>query len=468
MGVRSVRGLRLIAIGLALTLVAAACGDDDTATEPTDPEAGEGSTTTTSEDPDPTTSEPEGEEPDPSAPLTASWKGVTEDTVSIGVSLLDFDVLKSMGLQDFGWGDQRLIWDFYLEQLNERGGVAGRQVDAELDFYNPALALEAEASCLRMTQDRDVFAVIGSFLGPAETATPCLTDQEDLVVFGGTMTVELLEGAKGVWVGDSMADRRRIPAFFELLSQAGYIDGRPVAVVSGDENESDTENVIVPILEDLDVEVVASAVNNVPTDDVIEEDRFWDTTAQRIEAAGAEVIIINGDTTGAIRGITRNNLDQELWVVTASQLVNLGTTVQPADADGAITTGSAEEQEVWEEPAMAACVKEFTDAHPEADVQGPSELGEGDERWDRALTLACRWLSVFETLMNAAGPELTPESIKAAYEGYGEVMLPGYVYASWGPDKPDANDGLRLSEWDSTAGENGSLVPLTDLLDTTP
>ena len=455
---------RLVVWLLAVAVVAAACGSDDTAAEdPQEP---------VPEEPvpeEPVPEEPAPEEPAPEEPeLTASWKGVTEDTISVAVSLLDFDALKGMGLQDWGWGDQRLVWEFYVDQLNEQGGINGRQLDVYLDFYNPALAVEAEASCLRMTEDREVFAVIGAFLGPAESATPCLTDQEDLVIFGGTMTVELLEGAEAVWVGPGAADRRRIPIFFELLDREGYLDGRRVAIVTGTENESDTDNVIVPLLDDYGVEIVSQSVNTVSTDDLLAEDQFWDVTSQVIEAADADVIIINGDTTGAIRGIGRNNLDQELWVIAAGQLTNLGTTVDRADADGAITLGGASAEEGWNEPRNAACRKEFTDAHPEIEVLGPLEVGADDEKWGTAIGLACSWLAIFELVMTAAGPELTPATITAAYEGLGDVELPGQFFGSLGPGKPDANDGFRLSAWDSTQGDNGGLVPLTELLDATP
>jgi hypothetical protein len=445
-----------------LALVASSCGDDGSTTGDATTTTAELTTTAVPSEPGDSTTTTA------AAELTASWKGVTEDTVSVAVSILDFDELRDMGLQDFGWGDQRLIWEFYLDRLNERGGVAGRQVDAELVFYNPAFASDAEAACLEMTEDREVFAVIGAFLGPAESATPCLTMQEDLVVFNGTMTVDLLAGAEAVWVNDASAGRRRIPIFFELLDQTGYVAGQKVAVVSGNENERDSVDVIEPILNDLGLDIVLTTVNTVSTDDVVAEDRYWDTTAEKIRTEGAEVIVINGDTTGAIRGIGRNGLDQELWVVTGDQLTNLGTTVDRSEADGAITLGGLSAEEGWAEPGLAACVEEFTSAHPEIEVRGPLEVGEGDERWDTAIGQACRWLATFEIVMNAAGPELTPASVQAAYENLGDVDLPGYYFASWGPGKPDANDGFRLSAWDSTVGENGSLVPLTDLLDATP
>lgn len=456
---------RLLAIGLALALLAAACGDDGG-----DAETGDGTSSTTSTTTTEATGEP-GESTtttEASVELTDSWKGVTPETISIAVSILDFSALVDAGLQEFGWGDQRLIWEFYIEELNNRGGIAGRQVDAYLDFYNPAFAIEAEASCLRMTEDRDVFLVIGSFVGPAQTAAPCLLGQEGLVVVGGTMTTDLLAGAEAVWLNAGTADRRRIPIFFDLLDQTDRLEGRRIAIVSGDEDLPSTEDVVIPYLEDQDVEIVFTAVNTVPTDDVIAEDDFWRRTAERIRTENIDVILVNGDTTGAVRGIRPNGLDQEVWVLRTDQLTNLGSTAERSDADGFIGTSLATPDEQWTEPGMQACVQKFVDAHPDIQIDGPLEVGELDEKWYIELQVVCRRLTVTELILNAAGPELTPATVQAAYENFGDVELPGYFFASWGPGKPDANDGFRLAEFDSAEGEGGAMVPITEILDTTP
>lgn len=456
---------RLLAIGLALALLAAACGDDGG-----DAEAGDGTTSTTSTTTTEGTGDPGESTTTTEAPaeLTASWKGVTPETISIAVSILDFQALIDANLQEFGWGDQRLIWDFYIEDLNNRGGIAGRQVDAYLDFYNPAYAIEAEASCLRMTEDRDVFLVIGSFVGPAQTAAPCLLSQEDLVVVGGTMTTDLLAGAEAVWINGAAADRRRIPIFFQLLDQEGRLDGKRIAIVSGEEDLPSTEDLVIPWLDDRGIEVVFTAVNTVPTDDVIAEDDFWRRTAERIRSENVDVIISNGDTTGAVRGIRPNGLEQEVWVLRTDQLVNLGSTADRADADGFIGTSTATPSEVWNEPTMASCVQKFTDAHPDIRIDGPEEVGLNDEKWYIELQLVCARLALTELILNAAGPELTPASVTAAYEAAGDIEIPGQFFSSLGPGKPDANDGFRLAEFDSTEGEGGAMVPITEILDTTP
>jgi len=446
----------------SLAVLAAACGSGGD-------EGAETSTTSTV----PTTEAPSTSTGDVAttteAPaLTASWKGVTEDTVQIAVSYLDFTDLISAGLQNFGWGDQQLVWDFYIDDLNERGGLAGRQVEMYFDGYNPAFALEAEEACLRMTEDHEVFAVIGGFVGPAQSATTCLTEQEDLVLIGGAMTTDLLENAKNVWINAGSSAARRIPIFFSLLEQVGSLDDRAIAIVSGDEDVASTESVIEPLLADRGANVVMTAINTIPTDDTLAEDRFWVTTAERIRDEGAEVIIINGDTTGAFRGIADNGLDQEIWVVTVDQLVNLGTTVDRAVADGALGLSLATPEEQWTEPRMVACVDKFRNAHPEVEILGPLEVDEVDERWYIEIQVACRRLAVTELVFNAAGPELTPATVKAAYESLGEISLPGYFHVSFGPGKPDANDGFRLAEFDHTLGANGGMAPITDLLDATP
>ncbi|MEM7143267.1 MAG: ABC transporter substrate-binding protein [Actinomycetota bacterium] len=458
---------RFMVIALALAMTAAACGDDagdSTGDAGTTTSAPDETTTTTDapEDGDSTTTT------DAPVELAASWKGVTADTINIAVSILDFSDLIELGLQDFGWGDQRLMWEFYVDEINANGGVAGRQLEMYIDFYNPGVAIDAEASCLRMTEDRDVFVVVGAFVGPAQTATPCLTRQEDLVIIGGIMTIDLLEGSDAVWVNAGTADRRRIPTFFDLLGTEGYLDGRRVAIVSGNEDLASTEDVIIPLLDERGVEVVLTAVNTVPTEDVVAEDDFWRRTAERIKTEDVDVIIVNGDTTGAVRGIRPNGLEQEVWAIRVDQLTNIGGTADRTDADGWLGVSLATPAEQWNEPNMQACVQRFVDAHPDIVVDGPETVGELDEKWYIELQVICRRLAVLEMVFNAAGPELTPQTVQAAYESLGEVELPGYFFSSWGPGKPDANDGFRLAQFDSTEGEGGAMVPITDILDTTP
>ena len=116
---------------------------------------------------------------------------------------------------------------------------------------------------------------------------------------------------------------------------------------------------------------------------------------------------------------------------------------------------------------MVECVETFLAVNPDADVKGPAEVALEEPHWNTSLGQACRVISLFELLATAAGPELTPETVREAAAGLTDFSLPTVPIASLGPDKPDANDSARLTTWDPTAGESGSLVALTDIVDLT-
>ena len=86
-------------------LLAAACGGDDG--DDAEPVAGDDGDDMAEDDGD---DGDDGDEPEPEPePRTASWRGVTEDTVTVGVSMLNFDLLKELNLSPAGWGDQQGI-----------------------------------------------------------------------------------------------------------------------------------------------------------------------------------------------------------------------------------------------------------------------------------------------------------------------------------------------------------------------
>ena len=80
-----------------------------------------------SEEPSEEPTEEPSEEPSEDIELTASWTGVTEDTITVGISMLDFDFLVSSNLSPAGWGDQQAVWEALIADLNDRGGIHGPQ-----------------------------------------------------------------------------------------------------------------------------------------------------------------------------------------------------------------------------------------------------------------------------------------------------------------------------------------------------
>ena len=145
----------LTALFLAAAVIAAACGSgtdgaDSLSTSNASSSAGDVSKT-----------EPEPSGTSGETPLTASFRGVTATTIEIGIALVDFQQLVELGFIENSHGDERLIWNTLIDDLNASGGVGGRLLEPIFDSYVPFGSTQAEISCLRLTEDNAVFAVLG-------------------------------------------------------------------------------------------------------------------------------------------------------------------------------------------------------------------------------------------------------------------------------------------------------------------
>lgn len=110
-----------------------------------------------------------------------SGPGFTEDEISIGY-LTWKDVSRAGAAIGYAvdFGDEERIAQAIADDLNARGGIAGRKV--KLVFYDYATtddgAAADQAACTKFTEDQRVFAVI-AVTGPASEVLPqCLHDNQ--------------------------------------------------------------------------------------------------------------------------------------------------------------------------------------------------------------------------------------------------------------------------------------------------
>ncbi|NIV57199.1 MAG: hypothetical protein GWN48_17385 [Actinobacteria bacterium] len=107
-------------------------------------------------------------------------------------------------------------------------------------------------------------------------------------------------------------------------------------------------------------------------------------------------------------------------------------------------------------------------AVPDADLRDPTTLTEEEENWYNPTVQACGNLGLFRAIATAAGVELTHDSFVAGADTLTDFSIPTAPNMSLGPDKITAQDEVRLGEFDHTAGADGGLVPLTELIDVNP
>jgi len=404
-------------------------------------------------------------------PLTATWRGVTEDSIHIAATTIDFEWLVEKGFSPNGWGDQTLVWEAMVADLNDRGGINGRQVvlDAVRPYSAiPGVGIGADGVCLEVAGDFETFAVFGGFLGPAEISNICIPGQQETILIGGRTNSERLAQVTAPWLETGTAKERRMSVYLSLLDQNGLLDGRSVAIIGATASQG-AYDTGVATLSDLGVDVVLQAISEVTVGDTEAEDAWWDVMAERVRASGADAVVFAGGDRAGFRNLFEAGVDVEYFPYNNESLTSLSTSTTAEMVDGAITlTGLTEQEQLEQVETQERCIKPFQARHPEIEVGSPDTHEDGIEKWWRSIMTHCNQLRLFELIASKAGPVLTHDTFREAYESMPQFKLPLSAHASLGPDKVDAGDSFRLSVFVDNGTDNGLLDPLSDIMDGTP
>ena len=451
-----------LAVLLAFALIAASCGDDGS--------EGEAGTTSTTEAA-PGTTAPDETGPDETttaAPveLTASWTGVTEEVIRLGFTTTDLVRLREMGLVDIDRGDPQVALDALIADVNARGGINGRMLEAYLEVIVPVDATAADEACVRMTEDIGVFAVLGPFAGPNSDLNPCINSRNATIIVGGQPNAEQLAVSEAPWISNTMFAGRRLAGVIELMEAEGLL-GDKVAVVVRPEERNFADDIVIPALAALGKDVLDVVQDSSPSD-VVAGEAQWERFIElfKTEAVDSVVMVENTGTFGSTQ-LARSDLDANYLIAdTTALLRGLGALDGAVGADLAGVIGSAgpSEAEVWELEATQDCVRVFEEANPGETVLPTTEVPEGEPDWFGNILPFCATLRLFELAATAAGPELTHDSFLTGAESLGEIEIPGQVFASMGPGKYDAADAIRLTIFDASVGTNGGEMPYGPLV----
>lgn len=464
-----IRSLGVLLAALALVLAACSSTDDGESAGTT---AGAGSTDSTPEDTtdgsvtDGSATDNSSGETTPAAPLTASWTGVSEDTIQVGFLAPDLELLLELGLIDLDRGDMQVVVDALVDDVNARGGINGRQLEGHLEYFNPVNATSANEACLKMTDDFEVFAVVGTFTGPTSSVNSCLNDVNETILIGGEPTPEDLTNSKAPWITDSMSAERRFVGDVELMHQAELFEGK-IAVAKQVDEVAVADDIVIPALQDRGYEVSLEWTQDSPPGDAEAGRAVWAVFIEQLRADDIDTVVLV-ENTGSFGS---NRLAAEGWegnvlMVDTRQLIDsigdLGQ-VEPSELDHVVGTGGASPAEQFALPASQRCVEIVEGAMDGLEVVSPDEVPEDGSDWATNIMRMCAPFHLFELAAQAAGPELTHDSFVAGAESLGEIDLSGRAFSSLGPGKLDASDSLRLMGFDPTLGETGGMTPAGDL-----
>ena len=464
----------ILALLLALAMVAAACGgnDDESGgdspsvnTEEAEPEAptvqdaepAEAETeaepqATEPEEGEPEPAEPEDPGPEEAAPeeaapeepepvvLTASFRGVTETEIKIGVGFVD---ASEFGIDS---GDIEAQWKAAIDRANDAGGVNGRMLAPVFGSYSPVDDAAIEAVCVHFTEDEEVFAFVGFVLWDGVL---CYTElYEFLAVNTADMAPDVLERSGGLLFTAQAGLIEKISGLVNAAASDGLIDGKKIQIHAS----SDDQTLLGPVQELVEAAggIVTRAVyGTAPPGDLPAGEAEADVWIERAEADGADAILaFNTAGYGATGAVERAGSD--LVVITDSiaraGYIDLG--YDPGQVD-LYAYGVPTLQDLYNAgvAGVAECVDNYESRSGNVvNVNVPSPRPNNLP----ATIRACRGVDLFVAIATAAGPVLTQDSFLEAARGLGSFDLTGTTSASLGDGKYSADNAplVRLF-WDS-------------------
>lgn len=392
-------------------------------------------------------------EPGSSVPVaTGPAPGVTDDAIQIGVTYGDLEALAAIGL-DFDAGPAEDVYSALAADINDAGGINGRQIEltfAPVDVVQPS---PGEAECVELTEDADVFAVMGFFLGDAVL---CPVATHETAVIGGEQSPARMEQAVApwaTWTPDADLAEDALRAYDEM----GALDGT-VAVFVNARDQGILDEHVVPTLEELGVEPVEVGVVDAPANDQVALGTNVDTIAERFEASGADTVVVVGLSGSDWPTQMSDNPDYRpqllfLDVQAPRAFLNTSGDTDTSVLDGSLAAGTyGPFQDAFDEPAMQECVGRLADRG--IDTPSPdSTSGEPGDLPFNAAFAGCADFALLQAWFEAAGEDLNYGTLQSALDAGFDLAIPGDPTERQYGAAPDADGDppAYLFEWDPDA-----------------
>ena len=472
----------------AVALVAAACGgnDDDGSADTAEPAAvleptaaptevlvDEPSEEPAAEPTDAPVEEPSEEpaEEQPEAPaeptptptpivLTASYQGVTESEIAIGIAAIDVEMLASLGI-DLTPFPVENYYAALADDLNQRGGIHGRSVAVHVSLFFPIGAAANEEVCVELMEDKKVFVVIGQFL---EDYALCITEIHGHPYVGHFgENAERQTRSNGLFFASEMNQTRmRVGGVAEMI-RAGDLDGHNVGIYYEAPPDKEYADAVQPLLEDAGINVAGVYPRGAPSSDTVANQQATDNISQRMEADGVDLILNLSNVHGIIQSTQRIGWDVPI-ALTNGQAADrttisddLSLTDEALARTFAVTTFKASPEQALADPGVQECVNAYQERYPDEllDLDN-SEIVLG-------VTTHCTAFVLTVKILEAAGGNITPETFRAAGEGLGTIDLPAMPGATLAPDKHSAGSLVQRYEY---SAQERTWLPVGDPIPT--
>jgi hypothetical protein len=413
---------------LACVLLAGACAAGD---QGDDAESGASSTTAAPDAPPPTGPAP----------------GVTDDSIKLGVTYLDFEAIADV--VDIDQGDYEAAYTALFDDINANGGINGRTVEPVFEPINPIGSDSADAACVELTEDEDVFLAMG-FFRAEEPA--CYVDTHETALIGGSMTNELLDRISVPWFTKDIGEDFQGDAIRRFADEGLLGENLGIFAITTEADLMD--DVALPALEEAGIEPLDTAILDAPPDDVTAQNAAVGVIAERFRSAGVDQVLIIGSggltwangvqsldyrpqllvtDKGPIDAFTSTPGDHDLSLL--DDAIGAGVEVPPADA--------------YDTPEMQDCLAiQEAAGYPTPD---PETLAPADRGQVAAAFISCATVGLFRAIVEGAGEDLNYGTLQQSGEQLGEFSVAGAPepYHFGPPPAADGDPVVYIFDWDA-------------------
>jgi len=422
------------------------------------------------------TAKPQNTTPGSTTPTdTTLGVGVTNDSIKLGITLVDFDCIKQY--TDTIRLGQTPVYEAFIKYINDNGGVGGRKIVPDIKNYCPLTNKQILTYCTAFTQDDNVFAVLGTLIDFSGDAQTCIAKQQKRLLVTFHLTQAILDRSPpGYIVTPGSIPERSVGILLDLLKKQGTLKGKTVAVLGDTNVKSVITNSIEPGLKDLGVKTGSTAILSINNGgDTTQAQAQLDSFIEKWKTEGVNAIFMSGNFASAKQFVEKVRKQMPNVLLMADTTNTLAQAqqeqeshVSPNPYEGLLTAGGLSPKESDESDNCKFCAdiyKKETGKDAEG-AQTTIKSADGKNIIDNHGTIsdACQLLFFFKSIGDKTGKYLNNNNWVNTVNTYGHIVNRGSGdFSSIHTGKYAADDNWRLQAYYSSIGASGNWKALTPL-----
>jgi branched-chain amino acid transport system substrate-binding protein len=357
----------------------------------------------------------------PVSAASSSTPGVTATTIRVGIPYVDLASLTAVGV-DINWGSVPDAYNAIIKNLNAHGGINGRRIVPDIVPVNPTGNTAATTVCTKLTEDDNVFAVVGPL-------------QATCYLQHGTPVIASLYAPGSTTGAAQDFTLAPPPAAFDkvqmsVFAKHGVFTHKKVAIFGGVEGDAAEATSVKGILAKLHVAVVSTAIDSATQGDLVASNAQVTAIAQRFETEGVNEVVAVGDGSAVWpQGLSAiQSTYNPAWIATNESDLSgqVGGDNNPTYLKNVSTSSPlTPPAEIWSNAGTQQCVKLVRKAYPSDHINAYSPTLPESEITFMGVELACTDMALFADIAKAAGKDLTVARFTRAGYNLKDAIIPG-------------------------------------------